>query len=122
MSLEKKHIFIVDDDESVRRALKFLMMTYGYNVSTFSSSEEFFSAVPNSEVGCLILDIHMPGLNGWNAQAKLKEKGSNRPVIIITGDKNGGLEERAKEAGAIGFLHKPFSDLDLVNLVNKANA
>ncbi len=120
MSLDKKQIYIVDDDESVCRSLKLLMGTYGFLVETFPSADKFFSAVPNSALGCLIMDIHMPGLNGWEAQEKLMKSGSNRPVIIITADKNDGLEEQALKAGAVGFLQKPFNDQELVDLINLA--
>ena len=120
MSLDKKQIYIVDDDESIRRSLKILMSTYGFAVDTFPSAEDFFSAVPNSAAGCLIMDIHMPGLNGWEAQRKLMKSGSKRPVIIITADKNGGLKKQALKAGALGFLQKPFNDQELVDLINLA--
>lgn len=120
ISLEKRQIYIVDDDESIRRAVKLLMVSYGFTVDTYSSSEEFFSAIPNSAPGCLILDIHMSGLNGWDAQQKLVKTKSNRPVIIITADKNGGLKEKALNAGAVGFLQKPFNGPELVDLVNLA--
>ena len=114
-----KQIFIVDDDESVRRSLKVLLVTYGFRVSTFSSAEEFFRAVPNSAPGCLILDIYMPRLEGWEAQKRLLESGSKRPVIIISAEKNGDLKRHALEAGAVGFLQKPFNDQELVDLINK---
>ena len=120
MSVRKNQIYIVDDDESVCRALKFLLMTYGFDIKVFFSVEAFFSAVPNSAPGCLILDIHMPGLDGWEAQQKLTKTGSLRPVIIISADKNGGLAEQASKAGAVGFLQKPFNDQALVDLVNVA--
>ena len=120
MSLDKKQIFIVDDDESIRRALKFLLVTYGFEVNTFSSAEEFFSAIPNSTLGCLIMDVHMPGLSGWETQERLVQRGANRPVIIISADKKEGLQERSLKAGTIGFLQKPFNDQDLVDLINSA--
>ncbi len=120
ISTNKKQIYIVDDDESVCYALKFLMVAYEFAVRTFPSAEEFFSAVPNSAPGCLILDIHMPGLNGWEVQQKLMKTGSNRPVVIITADKNGGLKEQALKMGAMGFLQKPFNDQELVDLINLA--
>ncbi len=120
MSLENKQIFIVDDDESVCRALSVLLTTYGFVVDTFTSAEEFFRVVSNNVLGCLILDIHMPGLDGWLALQQLISSGSSRPVIIISADKNGGLNERAIKAGAIGFLQKPFNDQILVDLINVA--
>jgi len=119
MFLGKKQIYIVDDDESVCRSLKLLMGTYGFIVETFLSAEKFLSVVPNSASGCLIMDIHMPGLNGWEAHQKLRETGSNRPVIFISADKDSTLKEQALKAGAVGFLQKPFNDKELVDLVNR---
>ena len=120
MSLQKKQIFIVDDDESVCRALGVLLVTYGFSVKTFTCAEDFFNAVPNSAPGCLLLDIHMPGLDGWETQQRLRKSGSSRPVIIMSADKNGGLNERAQKVGAAGYLQKPFNDQALVNLINIA--
>jgi len=120
MAIGKRQVYVVDDDESVCRAIKILLVAFGFEVKTFSSPEMFFSAVPNSLKGCLVLDIHMPGMDGWEAIKKLIKSGATRPVIIITADKNGGLEEEAIRAGARGFLHKPFNDQSLINLINEA--
>jgi two-component system response regulator FixJ len=119
-SPENKQIFIVDDDESVCRALSVLLVTYGFSVKTFICAEDFFNAVPNSASGCLLLDIHMPGLDGWETQQRLLKSGSRCPVIIMSADKNGGLNERALKAGAAGYLQKPFNDQALVDLINIA--
>lgn len=121
MSADKRQVYIVDDDESVCLALKFLMAGYGFAVRTFTSAEEFFSAVPNSAPGCLVLDIHMPGLNGWEARQRLSRSGSERPVIIITADKSGDFKERAVKTGAAGFLQKPINGRELVNLIHQAS-
>lgn len=121
ISKGKKQVFIVDDDKSVLRALKILMLAYGYIVRTFSCAEEFFSAIPNDSPGCLILDIQLPGINGLEAQQHLFKSGSNRPVIIITADKSDDLQERSIKTGAKGFLQKPINDLDLVNLINQSS-
>ncbi|MDD5668591.1 MAG: response regulator [Candidatus Omnitrophica bacterium] len=120
MFLEKKQIYIVDDDVSVCRALGVLLSTYGFTVDTFTCAEAFFSAVPNSVSGCLILDIHMPGLDGWKAQQRIIESGSKRPVILISAGKNGANYDRALKAGAVGYLQKPFKDRVLVDLINAA--
>ncbi len=117
---DRKQIYIVDDDQSVRRALKLLMLTYGFDAESYSSAEEFFSAVPNNAPGCLVLDIHMPGLSGWDAQQRLEKTGSKRPVIFISADKRDGLRDKALKVGAAGFLQKPFNDQELVDLINKA--
>jgi len=120
ISAENKQIFIVDDDKSVCRALGVLLVTYGFNVETFYCAEDFFNAVPNSAPGCLLLDIHMSGLDGWETQQRLVKSGSSRPVIIMSADKDGGLNERALKVGAVGYLQKPFNDLALVDLINIA--
>jgi FixJ family two-component response regulator len=120
MSPEKKQIFIVDDDESVCRALSVLLATYGFSVDTFTSSAEFFRVVPNKVVGCLILDIHMWGLDGWETQERLLKSGSSRPVIIMSADKAEGLNRRAQRAGALGCLQKPFNDQALIDLLEIA--
>ena len=122
MSSDKKQIYIVDDDESVRHALKLLLVSHEFKVETFNSAEEFFSAVPNSVPGCLILDIHMPRLNGWEAQQRLFRSKSKRPVIIISEEKNDGLNGQALKAGAVGFLQKPFNGQALVDLINQATS
>jgi FixJ family two-component response regulator len=119
MASDKKQLYIVDDDESVRRSLKLLMVSYGFTVDTFSSAEEFFTAVPNSAEGCLILDIHMRGLNGWDTQQRLTKTGYNLSVIVISADKDGNFKEKALKAGAVGFLRKPFEDHYLLHMVNK---
>ena len=120
MLFEKKQIFIVDDDESVCRALGVLLVTYGFTVDTYTCAEEFFRAVPNSVLGCLILDIHMPGLDGWETLQRIIESGSKRQVIIISADKNDVNYERALKAGAVGYLQKPFNDQALVDLIKVA--
>ena len=120
MSKHNNQIYIVDDDGSVCHALSVLLGTYGFSVKTFNCAEDFFTAVPNSAPGCLLLDIHMPGLDGWGTQQRLLKSGSNRPVIIMSADKNEGLNERALKAGAAGYLQKPFNDQALVDLINVA--
>ena len=115
----KKQIYIVDDDDSVRRSLKLLTMAYGFAAETFCSAEEFFRSVLDSMPGCLILDVYMPGLNGWDAQ-KLIRKSSNRSVIMISAEKDDDFKERAFNEGAAGFLQKPFNDDELIALVNQA--
>jgi len=119
MFSDKKQVFIVDDDESVRRSLKLLMLSYGFAVETFSSAEEYFKVVPNSAKCCLILDIHMPGLNGWDALKRLTQAGYNHPVIVITADRDESFREKALKAGAFGFLQKPFEDHFLLHMVTR---
>ncbi|MBF0385213.1 MAG: response regulator [Candidatus Omnitrophica bacterium] len=119
MEKQKKQVFVVDDDDLVRNALKRLLNGHGLHVRTFASAEEFFSAIPAKEPGYLILDIHMPGLNGLDALQRVINAGSKHPVIIITGDKNDLMEEHSIKTGAIGFLRKPFSEEKLLALLGE---
>ena len=120
MLSENKQIYIVDDDASVCCALGILLVTYGFKVDTFASGEEFLRAVPRDAPGCLVLDIHMPGLDGWEALKRIIKTGSKRPVIIISADRSDVTYERAIEAGAVGYLQKPFNDRELVDFINGA--
>ncbi|MBU1044429.1 MAG: response regulator [Candidatus Omnitrophica bacterium] len=117
MLKEVKKIFILDDDQSVRRSLSMLLGTYGFIVDVFSCAEDFFNAVPDSVTGCLILDIHMPGTDGWAVLERIVKSGVRRPVIIISADKREVSHERAIKTGAIGYLHKPFISQALVDLI-----
>jgi FixJ family two-component response regulator len=114
----RSNIYIVDDDESVCRALKTLLMTYGFHPRTFNSAQSFFDTVPIEEPGCVLLDIHMPGLDGWAAQKKIFESGSKRAVIFISAEKPDIATERALKVGAVGFLQKPVNGQTLVDLIN----
>ena len=120
MTTDKKKVFIVDDDVSVCRALKCLLSTFGFEVETFLSGKDFFSAVTDTARGCLVLDINLPGLDGFEIQKRLATAGSKRQIIFITAGKNGGLKERALATGVVGFLQKPFNDQELVDLIRVA--
>ena len=121
MSLGNKNIYIVDDYESVCRALKVLLMTFDFVPRTFNSAQAFFDAVSDDAPGCLLLDIHMPGLDGWATQKRIVDSGSKRPVIFISAEKSELATERALKAGAAGFLQKPVSGQTLVDLIHAAS-
>lgn len=121
MSLEKKIIYVVDDDESVCRSLKTLLMTYDFEVITFNSAQSFFDAVSNDDPGCLVLDIHMSGIDGWTAQKRILESGSKRSVIFISAEKRDNAADRALKVGAVGFLQKPFDGQTLVDLIHSSS-
>lgn len=117
---EKKKVFIVDNDASVCRAFKTLLTTFNFKVKTFLSANHFFDAVPDDEPGCLVLDIHMPGTDGWVMLNKILKSGSKRPVIFVSAEKNDGAAKRALEAGAAGFIQKPVNGQTLVDFINRA--
>jgi FixJ family two-component response regulator len=113
-----KKIYIVDDDESVCRALKTLLTTYDFEVTTFNSAQSFFDTIPNDVPGCLLLDVHMSGLDGWETQKKIMKSGSKRPVIFISAEKKDDATARDLQIGAVGFLQKPVNGQTLVDLIN----
>ncbi len=122
MTSDCKNIYIIDDDESVCRALKTLLMTFAFEVKAFNSAKSFFDTVPHDQPGCLILDIHMPGLDGWEVQKEILKSGSKRPVIFISAEKVEDAADRALKVGAMGFLQKPVNGQTLVDLINVASA
>jgi FixJ family two-component response regulator len=115
-------ISIVDDDESVREATKGLVRSLGYGAFTFASAEEFLNSDHVDETSCVITDLQMPGLSGVELQKTLIAEGRRLPVIFITAYPDERTRRRVLEAGAIGFLSKPFSDENLVHCLDTALA
>ena len=114
----KPKIYIVDDDESVRRALNRLMKSTGYDAETFDSAQLFLDSVPMDTRGILILDIRMPDIDGFELQKRLSALHSKLQIIFITAHAQAGDRERAMEAGAKGFLQKPFGDKSMLDLIS----
>lgn len=117
---DKKTIFIVDDDPSVRKALKRCIESVGLRVLTFASAQEFLDHISEDTKGCVILDIRMPGMNGLKLQEKLAEMEYELPIIFITAYDNPQDRKQAMEAGAEAFLRKPFDDQALLDAINSA--
>jgi FixJ family two-component response regulator len=117
---EKSNVYIVDDDPSVRKALKRFVTAAGYSVETFASAQEFLNSVPVYAKGCLILDLRMPGLNGLGLQIRMAFLKYKLPIIFITAFDNPNDRKKAMDAGATAFLRKPFSDQALLNALESA--
>lgn len=113
-------VYVVDDDESVRRSLSRLIRSADLMAHTFASAVEFLESVPTESEGCLILDVRMPGTSGFELQEKLRAAGSPLRIIFISAFQNPGDRERALGMGALGFLSKPFSGEELMALVRAA--
>lgn len=113
-------IFVVDDDTSVRNALKRLITSLGFTVETFDSAAAFLERHSYDGPACLILDIRMPGTSGIKLQKKLGEIGNQIPIIFITGHGNIQMSVKAMKAGAVDFLEKPFEDQALVDAIHTA--
>ncbi|MBI5968903.1 MAG: response regulator transcription factor [Deltaproteobacteria bacterium] len=120
MTDQKPTIFIVDDDPSVRESTKFLLESVGFNVKTYVSGQDFLKAKVQADLGCLILDLRMPGLSGLDLQEKLNSAKTPLPVIFITGHGTVPMSVRAMKAGAIDFLQKPFEEQELLDAINRA--
>ena len=113
-------VYVVDDDESIRRALKRLLRSVGHHAVTFDSAEEFMDWAPEGGAGCLVLDIRLPGMTGLDLHEKLSASGMKYPVIFMTAHDNSQWRQRAKEAGAIAYLKKPFDEQLLLDAIQLA--
>ena len=113
-------IQIIDDDPAVVLALKRLLRSWGMQVETYASGDEFLTRESPQEADCAVIDVQMPGMNGLEVQAHLNNIGSHVPLIFMTAYANEGVEEQALRAGAIGFLKKPFPPEALISLIRSA--
>ncbi|HEU4837026.1 MAG TPA: response regulator transcription factor, partial [Pyrinomonadaceae bacterium] len=113
-------VFVIDDDESIREALKSLIRSVGLSVETFASAHDFLQSSRPDVPSCLILDVRMPGLSGLDLQRDLAEANIHIPIIFITGHGDIPMSVRAMKAGAIEFLTKPFRDQDLLDAIQQA--
>lgn len=120
MSQENPTVYVVDDDISVREALKNLLQSVGLKVETFNSADMFLSSKPSTAPSCLILDVRLPGLSGLDLQRQLVQTNHEIPIVFITGHGDIPMSVRAMKAGAVEFLTKPFRDQDLLDAVSQA--
>ena len=113
-------VFIVDDDEAVRRGLSALLGAKGYRTETFATAEHFLEHAPGAGPACLLVDIRMPGMSGLDLQRELRRRGSALPVIVITGHGDVPMARAALKNGAVDFLEKPFDSEALLAAVGEA--
>src|SRR4030081_1239594 len=113
-------VFVVDDDASVRDAVKRLIASVGLRVETFGSAHEFLNHKRPEAPGCLVLDVRLPDLGGLEFQLALAEANIYIPIIFITGHGDIPMSVRAMKAGAVEFLTKPFRDQDLLDAITLA--
>ena len=113
-------VYVVDDDDGMRRALDTLLGTVGYKTAVFSRPSEFLATFRPDSPGCLVLDIRMPDMSGLELQQHLNRIGSMLPVIFITGHGDVPMAVQAMKEGAFEFIQKPFRDQDLLDRINHA--
>jgi two-component system response regulator FixJ len=114
-------IHVVDDDKAVRESLQVLLESYDYPVRTYGSPAEFLLA-GNGHSGCLVADLNMPGMNGLELMAAVRQEGGTIPVIVITGRGDPALREHAVKAGAFALLDKPVDGTALRGTIEEALA
>jgi FixJ family two-component response regulator len=113
-------ISIIDDDESVRTAMRRLVRSLGLAVHTFASAEEFLQSAYVSDSSCVITDVQMPGVSGVELQSRLLAQGCRTPIIFITAFPDESVQAQAMRAGAICFLSKPFDGARLIACLDTA--
>jgi FixJ family two-component response regulator len=113
-------VFVVDDDSSVREAIKSLIKSVGLRVETFETAQQFLQSKRLEAPGCVVLDVRLPGLSGLDLQRELAAHAINLPIIFITGYGDIPMSVSAMKAGALEFLTKPFRDQDLLDAIQKA--
>jgi FixJ family two-component response regulator len=126
MSLGTRHstlvptVFVIDDDPSVRKSLTRLLRSVGHGVETFSSANAFLAREHFDGIGCIVLDVQMPGLSGMDLQVELSKAEYSMPIVFITGHGDIPMSVEAMRKGAVHFLTKPFDDDELLWAIGEA--
>jgi FixJ family two-component response regulator len=120
MSESHPLIFVVDDEDAVRTALRRLLQSAEFAVDSFGSGEDFLVALNTRKPDCAILDLQMPGMSGFDVLERLAETHANVPVIIMTGNDSPEARETALNGGAAAYLRKPIGDRVLLDAISKA--
>ena len=115
-------VAVVDDEESVRKALQRLIRSSGFDVETFGSGAEFLTSMQHHEPACVVLDLHMPGVNGFDVQDELNQARVQLPVVVITGHDTPSARTRVMNQGAAAYLCKPVDESMLMRAINEALA
>ena len=113
-------VFVIDDDELVRKAIQGMLKSVGLQSQTFATAQDFLRIKRPDGPSCLVLDVRLPGVNGLDFQRQLAEAGLRIPIIFITGHGDIPMSVKAMKSGAIEFLTKPFRDQDLLDAIHQA--
>ncbi|MCM3903354.1 MAG: response regulator transcription factor [Pyrinomonadaceae bacterium] len=120
MKKAEQVVFVIDDDPSMRAAIRELIEAVGISCQTFGSGQELLNATLPDVPSCLVLDVRLPGLSGLNLQRELTARSIHIPIIFITGHGDIPMSVQAMKAGAVEFLTKPFRDQDLLDAIEQA--
>ena len=115
-------VYVVDDDAPLRRALQRLLRSMGFAVETFGTAEDLLAAEHIPMADCLVLDIHLGALSGFDLHDRLRTAGHSIPTVFITGHDDAVTRERARRVGAAGYVRKPFEEATLVAAIETALA
>ncbi|SNT00571.1 two component transcriptional regulator, LuxR family [Sphingomonas laterariae] len=117
--MSDKRVYLVDDEEAIRRSASFMLRASGHQVEAFACGDDFLKVARDLEPGCVLLDIRMPGSDGLAVQQALVDRGIMLPVIIMTGHGDIGIAVRAMKAGAVDFIEKPFEKAALLGALEQ---
>ena len=120
MNENEPTVFVIDDDVSVRDAIRGVVKSVGLRAETFESTQDFLRKSPPYGPSCLVLDVRLPGLSGLDFQQELTRANIRIPIVFITGYGDIPMTVRAMKAGAVEFLTKPFRDQDLLDAIQQA--
>src|SRR5262245_56409434 len=120
MSTQEQKIVVVDDDAGMNQAIERLLNAAGFRTATFPSAEALLESGAATNAACLILDVNLPGLSGFELQRRLAQSGAARPVIFITAYDDSDAQAHAESAGAIAFFIKPFPGQQLMAAISRA--
>jgi FixJ family two-component response regulator len=112
-------VAVVEDDSSFRRALSRSLTIRGFRTYDYDSAEEFLRRHPTEPSDCIVLDIHLGGMSGFELQAELAARGAQIPIVFITAFDDPATRRHAQDVGAAGYLQKPFDDQSLVDTINR---
>lgn len=116
-SADGRIVYLVDDDEAIRRSAGFMLKTSGFTVKSFATGLEFLKERELAP-GCVLLDVRMPGMDGLEVQKALRERGDDQPVIVMTGHGDVSVAVKAMKEGAVDFIEKPFEKATLLEAID----
>ena len=117
MARERNRVYVIDDDDSVRRAFERLLRSADFDIETFSSAEDFLSNPREERKACILMDLRMPSQTGFDLQEKLSQQNIRIPVIVISASDDIQTREHARRLGAVAFFRKPVDDQALLDAI-----